>query len=111
MTHRIDMIRDLLLHVEKHSADAWIDLWIAGYEEEAVFDCVRLLERLGYFDTVTVSVGDREFWQSVSFTSQGKRLLAAAHSQATWTRAKQNATALAPFLESLANACLDDKSD
>ncbi|HUE13889.1 MAG TPA: DUF2513 domain-containing protein [Planctomycetaceae bacterium] len=98
---RIELVRRLLLHVEEHSHDAWIDLWISGYEDDAVSDCVRLLERLRYLETVSVWVGDREFWKSVRPTRSGNRLLDTARNEALWSDKKSDATNLTDYLKSL----------
>ncbi len=98
--HRIELVRKLLLHIEQHSGDAWIDLWICGYEDDAVSDCVRTLERLGYLETETVSLGDREYWKSERPTLSGSRLLETARTEVLWSHGRYNATNLAAFLDS-----------
>jgi hypothetical protein len=98
--HRIELVRKLLLHIEQHSGDAWIDLWICGYEEDAVSDCVSTLERLGYLETETVSLGDRRYWKSVRPTVRGARLLATARNEEFWSIGEHDATDLAAYLDS-----------
>jgi hypothetical protein len=98
--HRIELIRRLLLHIEQHSRDAWIDLWICGYEEDAVIDCVRMLQSLGYLETESVRVGNREYWKSVRPTLSGSRLIETARNEVLWSHGRDNATNLAAFLES-----------
>lgn len=97
--HRIELVRKLLLHIEQHSHDAWIDLWICGYEDDAISDCVRTLERLGYLETQSVSVGDRKYWKSVRPTLSGSRLLEMARNEQFWSNAENDATDLAAYLD------------
>jgi hypothetical protein len=99
--HRLELVRKLLLHIEQHSHDAWIDLWICGFEEDAVSDCVRLLEGLGYLETVSVWVADRQYWKTVRPTLSGNRLLETARNEVLWSHGRSDATNLADFLKSL----------
>jgi hypothetical protein len=91
MTAQFDLIRTLLLHVEKHSRDAWIDLSIDGHNEETVSDCVRLLDSLGYIAAVSAWTLHGDIWKSARLTWTGSDLLERARDEIVWARAKEKA--------------------
>ena len=88
MTLHLDLIRTLLLHLEKHARDAWIDLAIEEYDEPTVSECVQYLDGLGYVETVIARTFEGEIWKSVRLTPKGNQLLAAARDDRVWGHAQ-----------------------
>jgi hypothetical protein len=114
------LVRALLLHVEAHSRDAWIDLSIDGYSEEAVSDCVRLLDRLGYIVAASASTLRGDIWKSARLTGMGSDLLERARDEIVWTRTMEkaagkitgcNLTDLKALLDETADEITGDDSD
>jgi len=103
VTHRLPLVRAVLLHVQEHAGDPWIDLWIRGFAEDAVVDCVKLLEKLEYARTVRVFVGQREVLKGVELTANGRKLLAAARNEGRWGLVTEESADLAAELKSLAD--------
>jgi hypothetical protein len=87
LTLQFDLIRDILSHVDQHRSDAWIDMWIEGYDNETVSDCVKLLDRQGYVNAVSASTIHGDVWKSVSLTGKGGDFLANSRHSAAWERA------------------------
>lgn len=91
MQRDIDLIREILLEVEKKDAPTgWIDIEIDDYSKEQVSYHVKLLAEAGYLEAKDLTTKYEFDWKPVNLTWEGHDFLDAARDNTIWNKAKKN---------------------
>jgi len=91
MQRNIDLIREILLEVEKKDSPmGWIDIHIEGYSNEQISYHIKLLAEAGYLEANDLTTGDGFDWKPVNLKWQGHDFLDAARDNTLWKRAKKH---------------------
>jgi uncharacterized protein DUF2513 len=89
MTVELDLVRSLLLRVERLTHRAPLSSAFDGYDERSLCECVRLLAGEGYLDADLCWTLNEEKPEPLRLTWMGVVLVNAIRNDAVWSRAKQ----------------------
>lgn len=90
MKRDMDLVRCILLHVERHEEDsAPMQLRIETHTEEEVSYHVRLLAQANYIDAMCAKGVVAAVWKPMGFTWKGHELLDDIRDEAVWARVKE----------------------
>lgn len=90
MTRDMELIRKILLEVEKFSQPiGWATLNVPGYDPEVVSYHVMILNQAGYLEAQDLTTHERFFWAPTSLTWQGHEFLDAIRNETVWEQVKE----------------------
>ena len=84
MKRDLDLIRRILIEVEKHPGGGSVRLQIPEYHRSVVSYHVGLLAEAGFVKALMVGGTTREDWVPLRLTWQGHEFLAAAQNEGIW---------------------------
>jgi hypothetical protein len=89
MKRDMDLVRKILFAVEEAEPEVGgVELEIEGYDEETVFEHLRLLAKAGYLEAFDLSTLETSEWRPARLTWSGHDFLDAARNDSIWTKAK-----------------------
>ncbi len=92
MHYEIDLIRDVLLQVERRGAEPGASgLSVEGLDERSMRDYIQLLDSLGYVQATTVWTFTGEVVSTVRLTWKGLDFVTRTRDETTWSRVKKRA--------------------
>ncbi len=89
MKRDMDLIREILIEMEKWPADARPEIKIAGRSPEEITHHLGLMADAGLIHAVNASSHDGEDWIPIKINWEGYEFLDAARSDTLWNKAKE----------------------
>lgn len=90
MTRDMDLVRLILIEIEKHPhVSTWMDLSIDRFSEDEVSYHVKILSQAGLIDAKQMSNAPKDpIWIPISLTWEGHEFLDAARDDTRWNKVK-----------------------
>lgn len=90
MTRDMDLVRLILIEIEKHPhVSTRMNLSIDGFSEDAVSYHVKILSQAGLIEATQMSNAPKDsIWIPISLTWEGHEFLDAAKDDTRWNKAK-----------------------